>query len=266
MKAILMSIRPEWVGKILNGRKTIEIRKTEPKCELPIDVYIYCTKKGGLMRDVSPVTTYFVSSPVGPVTSNESERLEGKVVAKFTLREVKTIYDRPEGTCDLNPNVPHPNWRHYYQMGLVSDKLLYGGDENGFSEEYGELLRKHSCLSQQQIFDYLNKDKNVIYGAKGYAWFISDLVIFDKPKELWEFGLMRAPQSWQYVVYPYGFSVGKKVKLAPQCAEYHGKEDKVYEVLGEPKCIGGSHCTPICYNGINQYFATEYLTYAEAKE
>lgn len=30
MKAILMSIRPEWCEKIFNGEKTIEVRKTAP--------------------------------------------------------------------------------------------------------------------------------------------------------------------------------------------------------------------------------------------
>lgn len=44
MKAIMISIQPQWVEKILNGEKTIEIRKTMPKCELPCKVYIYCTK------------------------------------------------------------------------------------------------------------------------------------------------------------------------------------------------------------------------------
>ena len=39
----MISIKPKWVAKILNGEKTIEIRKTMPKCDLPIDVYIYCT-------------------------------------------------------------------------------------------------------------------------------------------------------------------------------------------------------------------------------
>ena len=44
MKSILISIKPKWVAKILNGEKTIEMRKTMPKSDLPIDVYIYCTK------------------------------------------------------------------------------------------------------------------------------------------------------------------------------------------------------------------------------
>ena len=39
----MISIQPQWIEKILNGIKTIEIRKTKPKCELPCKVYIYCT-------------------------------------------------------------------------------------------------------------------------------------------------------------------------------------------------------------------------------
>ena len=34
-RAILMSIQPQWLEKILNREKVIEIRKTMPKCELP---------------------------------------------------------------------------------------------------------------------------------------------------------------------------------------------------------------------------------------
>jgi len=43
MKSILMSIKPQWVAKILNGEKTIEIRKKFPKDYVGW-VYIYCTK------------------------------------------------------------------------------------------------------------------------------------------------------------------------------------------------------------------------------
>jgi predicted transcriptional regulator len=43
-KAVLISIQPKWVEKIANGEKTIEVRKTKPKLEMPFKVYIYCTK------------------------------------------------------------------------------------------------------------------------------------------------------------------------------------------------------------------------------
>lgn len=45
-KAVLISIRPEWARKILNGSKTVEIRKTAPKCGVPFKCYIYCTAGG----------------------------------------------------------------------------------------------------------------------------------------------------------------------------------------------------------------------------
>ena len=43
-KAVLISIRPEWCEKIINGQKTIEVRKTRPKMDTPFKCYIYCTK------------------------------------------------------------------------------------------------------------------------------------------------------------------------------------------------------------------------------
>lgn len=71
MKAILISIKPRFVAKILNGEKTVEVRKSMSKCDLPIDVYIYCTK----------------SNYLGFI----SKRYAGKVVAKFTLNKVEEI-------------------------------------------------------------------------------------------------------------------------------------------------------------------------------
>ena len=42
-KAVLISIRPEWVEKIAEGQKTVEVRRTRPKLEPPFKCYIYCT-------------------------------------------------------------------------------------------------------------------------------------------------------------------------------------------------------------------------------
>jgi hypothetical protein len=39
-KAVLISIRPEWCEKIINGQKTIEVRKTRPKMDTPFKCYI----------------------------------------------------------------------------------------------------------------------------------------------------------------------------------------------------------------------------------
>lgn len=84
MKAILISIKPKWVADILNGKKTIEIRKTMPKCDLPIDVYIYCTKDKKYVNLV-----------------NRGGFLTGMVVAKFTLNKIRTsdMTNCLQGSC-----------------------------------------------------------------------------------------------------------------------------------------------------------------------
>ena len=85
MKKILLSIRPQWVKKILNGDKTIEVRKTAPKCELPCEVYIYCTKENA---------KYFIDNKIYNAMMN------GKVVAKFTLNKVGNFDKKSFGTYE----------------------------------------------------------------------------------------------------------------------------------------------------------------------
>ena len=49
-----------------------------------------------------------------------------------------------------------------------------------------------TCLTDKEIMDYLGN------GKTGYGWHISDLIIYDKPKDLSDFGMKRSPQSWCY--------------------------------------------------------------------
>lgn len=162
-KAVLISIKPKWVVKILNGEKTIEVRKSKPKCDLPIDVYIYCTKQNA---------KYYIENKI------YNSMINGKVVAKFTLNKVEEI----ENCVDI-----------------LTTKTL----------DCSQVLTQ-SCLNYEELHNYLDAD----YGYKGYAWHISNLVIFDKPKDLSEFrkyyrskgfpqnrswNLTKAPQSWCYV-------------------------------------------------------------------
>lgn len=55
MKAVFLSIRPNWCKLIWGGMKTVEVRKTRPKLETPFKVYIYCTGAGA-WRQRSPKT------------------------------------------------------------------------------------------------------------------------------------------------------------------------------------------------------------------
>lgn len=44
VRAVMISIQPQWCALIANGKKTLEVRKSKPKIEMPFKCYIYCTK------------------------------------------------------------------------------------------------------------------------------------------------------------------------------------------------------------------------------
>ncbi len=196
MKSILISIKPEYVEKILNREKIYEIRRTIPKewkeylegktliKPAPSKWYIYCTKP----------KKWYVYSKCG-VTSDElvwktkdkvkmcdgfefwgdnCETLNGRVVAEFTLKNIS--YWQPYWT----PEVMH--------ICDISEK---------------------SCVSIEDLMKYCGDE--IIY-----ALHIEDLKIYDKSKKLSEFSsiskrmkgkesrftshlLQRPPQSWMFV-------------------------------------------------------------------
>ena len=50
-----------------------------------------------------------------------------------------------------------------------------------------------TCLTVEEWLKYTEGHKGSVYG-----WHISDLIIYDKPKDLSDFGMKRSPQSWCY--------------------------------------------------------------------
>lgn len=151
-KAILMPIQPQWLKKILNGEKTIEIRKTMPKCELPIDIYLYCTYGDLLVFDYGDLLPSFDLYMGVKVNKKRGygNQINGLVVAKFTLNEIDKI-----------------------------EALVYE-NKIDYACFYDDILLKNSCLDYSQLRDYLGE-------KDGYALFINDLQTFDKPMELSEF-------------------------------------------------------------------------------
>lgn len=53
MRAVLISIKPKWCELIALGEKTVEVRKSKPKLEVPFKCYIYCTIDGGVKGDTT---------------------------------------------------------------------------------------------------------------------------------------------------------------------------------------------------------------------
>lgn len=69
-KAVLISIRPKWVEKILSEEKTLEVRKTRPTLETPFRCYIYCTNSGvsaGMWGKHGKVVGEFVCDAILPI-------------------------------------------------------------------------------------------------------------------------------------------------------------------------------------------------------
>ena len=96
MKAVLISIHPKWVDKILNGKKTIEVRKTRPKIKTPFKCFIYMTA-GGYEWQKEPFSTAVVPNPDGTGMYNGSRM----VVAEFTCDWISTIAYTMDGFADV---------------------------------------------------------------------------------------------------------------------------------------------------------------------
>lgn len=194
-KAILISIRPEWVEKILNGEKTIEIRKSMPKCELPIDVYIYCSNpnKYRLWR------------------SSYRNVLNGKVVAKFTLNKVEKFkvehlpllqemgYINPYTLISFTGNLK-TMYLEQNSCLLLEDVYKYAQNENVFAWhiENLQIFDKPMELSE---FYYICQRSGQCFCKDYFNRNNYHKLIGDDERGLcnkW-LNVLKAPQSWQYV-------------------------------------------------------------------
>lgn len=192
MSAVMISIQPQWVERILTGKKTIEIRKTKPNINLPCKVYIYETKGREFpfsvkidtiarddnarwldcKRGMPPIRTRVNSKGVEiPYIAYG----KAKVVAEFTLNKITT---HKKNFIDFEDNLCYNfKVRDVKNAGFDTDALDLL-DFDRFIENYGK-------------------------GKPLYAWHIDNLIIYDKPKDLGEFvcrkPLKKPPQSWCYV-------------------------------------------------------------------
>lgn len=196
-KAIMLSIRPQWCQKIAAGEKTIEVRKTKPKLETPFKCYIYCTMDKHLAFMQNQTGTNLIACmdvdaaiPVGGAIGN------GRVVGEFT--------------CD----------RIYKIDKDSTDFLFKAGGLSVYKKAAEEKCGLCVAMTDDELHGYLGH-------YQGYGWHISDLLIYDQPRDLtafrracknswycescamyWEnngtcgnesLQIRRPPQSWCYV-------------------------------------------------------------------
>ena len=149
-KAVLLSIKPQYCYLIASGKKTIEVRKSEPKLKPPFKCYIYCTKPKSYFRTGSGM--YFSDDdlcrlPSGevkygssvelishsPSEYSEDNFLNGTVIGEFICDKVTTIFYG----CEIMYGIDYPN-------------------------KHAKQLEDDSCLSLEDLKHYANaKD---VYG------------------------------------------------------------------------------------------------------
>ena len=170
MKSVLISTRPKWVEKICHKigedetgkaiyEKRIEVRKSAPQ-EVPFKAYIYCTKPKKWFRFsswgyASDECLWLSDGKIKMcdgfefwADGKDYQCVNGKVIGEFICDKVERFEE------------------HIEQGGLYY--IL--------SDTFNEQVQ----LDNWELHDY-GKGKTL------YGWHISDLKIYDRPKELSEF-------------------------------------------------------------------------------
>lgn len=131
MKAVLISIQPEWCGKIANRQKTVEVRKSQPNLNPPFRCYIYCS----LPKTKGPHQILEIHGTDGKI-----RKANGKVIGEFICDKiamsipgykdhVAAYWDLLDGSClSADELMDYGQWKILYGWHIsnlyVYDKPL----------------------------------------------------------------------------------------------------------------------------------------------
>lgn len=102
MKAVILSLRPQWCELIFNGSKSIEVRKSRPSIDMPFRVYVYQTKHKGGKAIVSEVlnSVYGGGKVIGSFVCDRIDKYTfSNYEARYRINDVdiaKTCLTHPE--------------------------------------------------------------------------------------------------------------------------------------------------------------------------
>ncbi len=205
-KAVMISIKPKWCELIASGRKTIEVRKTIPKIPIPFKCYIYHT----VTRNAGVGFNHWCDCWQLP--NGDFVNAGGKVVGEFVCDKIDTYVF---GDMDI----PMP--------AFDGDSTCWEFDD-GYYITNGQL--EQTCLTYEELCDY-GKGKTL------FGWHISNLAIYDTPRELGEFSVHC--KEWDKVDH-------LPEELECRCCRYCQKEYDDYEpgiAVYNPICYGSKPLT-----------------------
>lgn len=166
MKSVMLSIRPKWCKKIIDGEKTIEVRKTKPKLETPFKVYIYCTSgRPDLNIPISPERLMQDYLETGSMQSLNCPLGNGKVIGEFTCDRIYELAPLNHAPDDVEK-----------QACLTREEIVNYLKGTGYGWHISDLL----IYDQPQELSEFTGLRNTRFGAAPYD-------------------IKRAPQSWCYV-------------------------------------------------------------------
>lgn len=175
MKAVLISIQPKWVEKIVKGEKTIEVRKTKPNLKTPFKCYIYQTIGGGAKGDI------IISSGLQC----------GKVIGEFTCDRIATFKPQTNGVI-----IEH--FHDLHNTCLSVDQILtYLNGKTGYGWHISDLKIYDKLKELIEFCKPFNPNMDIheffkhIGGGFPAPDFKSKYDFCDK--------ITRPPQSWCYV-------------------------------------------------------------------
>lgn len=181
MKAVLISIRPQWCEKIATGKKTIEVRKTAPK-EVPFKAYIYCTKE-----------KYDWLYRVDNNGRGKAQSWHGKVIGEFICDYVEDFTPSEYGIRFKRFTSLHETCLTVAEMReYANGKPLYGWHISDLKIYYKpkELSEFISPAKVKQCAEYCG---NGLCSALFYE------ELCDNVKRCGYKRITRPQQSWQYV-------------------------------------------------------------------
>ena len=187
MKAILLSIRPEWCVLIVRGKKTIEVRKTRPKLETPFKAYIYCTGHDG----------WVMKLPKAGV-----QKMDSRVIGEFTCDKIDRLAhveamgsNEPPKLQIVTPDLWYKPADELLQAACLTEaqakKYLKGGDGYGWHISDLKIYEKPVKLKNFWAIQPCTHRGDCCTCRR---WDAEKLICRGE-----KFGIERPPQSWYYV-------------------------------------------------------------------
>lgn len=149
--AVLLSIYPKYCELILNGSKTVEIRKNKPNLPTPFKCYVYCTRAKSQVKNGGMI-----------LSNDELYRLPNGEIKYGNSIELAT-YEENEYSTDnfLNRKVI----AEFTCTGISEFQVF----ENGSIQYWNRYYLENSCLPYDEVARYIGNNRH------GYAWEISNV-------------------------------------------------------------------------------------------